>query len=207
MTDVVADSISLEHSDYLWQMAARKDLGLSQEDRQRLRDVSILLKYRPDIDMAGDFQFEVGKTYPTRGGQLVTIISKTSDKGYECVQGDDGASPETGYRYSRSTGTGDHGRCTGNVGTCERNLLPIEIKDPRITKALQEREVLAERAAKVGEWLDTQLNESGEEPDDIEVNWLDRKGFKASEIRAAKIAVGYLVNGDTYDLREQGKSE
>jgi hypothetical protein len=205
MAEEVTDKAALAHSDYLWQLSERKDLPLTQEDRQRLRDASVLLKYRPDIDMTGDFQFEVGKTYPTRGGHLVTIVSKTDDKGYECAQGDDGASPERGYRYSRSTGTGDQGRCTGSSGGCERDLIPIEITDPRITKSATEKELLVRRAERVGEWLDTQLNESGEEPDVVNVDWMDRKGFTSSEIRVAKIAVGHLVGADTYALREQGK--
>lgn len=203
MPEEVTDKTVLAHSEYLWQMADRKDLPLTQEDRQRLRDASILMKYRPDIDMSGDFQFEVGKTYPTRGGTLVTIIGKTEDKGYECAQGDDGSSPETGYRYSRSTGTGDQGRCTASRGDDKRNLLPIEIVDPRITKSAAEKELLVRKAEEVGAWLDTQRNETGEEPDSLNVDWMDRKGFTPGEIRAAKIAIGHVVGIDTFGLREK----
>ncbi|NTF18067.1 hypothetical protein G6L37_06590 [Agrobacterium rubi] len=199
----VTDTTTLAHSEFLWTLSERRDLPLSDEDRQRLRDASILMKYRPDIDMSGDFQFEVGKTYPTRGGQLVTIVSKTDSKGYECVQGDDGDRPQGGYRYSRSTGTGDHGRCTASRGDDDRNLLPIEIVDPRITKIMSDKDLLARKAADVTTWLDTQYNPTGEEPDDLNVNWMDRTGFTAGEVRAAKIAVGHLVGTDTYALREK----
>ena len=203
MPEEATDKATLAHSDYLWEMAFRKDLPLTAEDRQRLRDISILMKYRPDIDMTGDFQFEVGKTYPTRGGRLVTVIGKAGSKGYECIQGDDADRPEGGYRYSRSNGTGDHGRCTGSRGDCDRNLIPIEIIDARITKSATEKELLARKAEDVGAWLDTQLNETGEEPDSLEVNWMDRKGFTSREIWAAKIAVGHLVGADTYALRDE----
>jgi hypothetical protein len=148
------DPITLAHSDYLWEIAENMPLGV----RRRLRDISIALKYRPDIDMKGDFQFEVGKTYPTRGGRLVTIVRKTDTDGYECVQGDD-MTPKSGYRYSRSTATADHGRCTGAEGEDEMNLLPIEITDHRIigAKHLEERRLLVLSTAHLSEetakWL------------------------------------------------------
>ncbi len=72
MTEVTVDPAALAHSEYLWKMADRQDLPLSHEGSSapaRRFDPS---QYRPDIDMTGDFQFEVGKTYPTRGGKLVT---------------------------------------------------------------------------------------------------------------------------------------
>jgi hypothetical protein len=121
---------TLEHSKWLWDLAQNEDR--SAEERKRLREIAVLMQYRPDINMKGDFQFEVGKTYLTRGGKLVKIINKTDTKGYECVQGND-MNPETGYRYSRSTGTADQGRCTGSPGDSPNNLLPIEVIDPRIS--------------------------------------------------------------------------
>lgn len=204
MTEVTLDPATLAHSEYLWRMAERQDLPLSNEDRQRLRDVSILLKYRPDIDMTGDFQFEVGKTYPTRGGKLVTVIGKTDTKGYECVQGDD-MEPQLGYRYCRSTGTADHGRSTGGPGDNPNNLLPIEIVDPRIAGTFKDPEVLAERVARVEEWLDIQFNPTGKEPEMLEVNWMDRVGFTANEIRVGKIVLGHVAGKSTMELRNGSK--
>lgn len=133
------DPRTLAHSKYLWGLAEK----LPAEDRKRLRDISVILKYRPDIDMTGDFQFEIGKTYPTRGGRLVTIVRKTGTEGYECVQGDDMTS-QSGYRYSRSDSTADNGRLTGAEGEDLLNLLPIEITDERIVgpRQWEERRLL-----------------------------------------------------------------
>ena len=204
MTAETSKHATSTHSKYLWEMADRKDLAFSREDRQRLRDAAVLMSHRPDIDMTGDFQFEVGKTYPTRGGSLVTIVGKSDQhRGYECVQGDDGANPASGYRYSRSNSTSDQGRCTGSPGDYDRNLLPIEIVDPRVTKASPERELLLARAAELSEWLDSQLNETGEEPRFRNLEWMDPEGFTPGEIRAAKIAVGHLLGQDTSALRAE----
>ncbi len=204
MTEVTVDPATLAHSEYLWQMAERQDLPLSNEDRQRLRDVSCLLKYRPDIDMTGDFQFEVGKTYPTRGGKLVTIIGKTDTKGYECVQGDD-MEPQLGYRYCRSTGTSDHGRSTGGPGDNPNNLLPVEIVDPRIIGTYFDPDVLAERVVRMEEWLDRQLNPTGEKPRLRNVDWMDEVGFTPNEIRVGKIVLGHVVGKSTMELRNGNK--
>lgn len=81
--------------------------------------------------------FELGKTYRTLGGNMVTIIAVKNDlPGYETVQGDDRDRPESGHRYNRP---GDLGRTTGtdHDWTDLRNLIP-EPKDEikRIAMAL-----------------------------------------------------------------------
>lgn len=204
MTEVTVDPATLAHSEYLWELAGRQDLPLSNEDRLRLRDISVLLKYRPDIDMTGDFQFEVGKTYPTRGGKLVTVVGKTDTKGYECVQGDD-MEPHLGYRYSRSTSTGDHGRSTGGPGDNPNNLLPVEIVDPRIVGTYFDDDVLAERVVRMEEWLDRQLNPTGERPRLRNVDWMDEAGFTPNEIRVGKIVLGHVAGKSTMELRNGDK--
>lgn len=136
------DPTILSHSDWLMDLAQNEGV-FSDDDAKRMRDLALALKYRPELDRLGDFEFQIGKTYPTRGGRLVTIVSKTDTKGYECVQGDDMIST-SGYRYARSTGTHDHGRCTGSEGDNPNNLIPIEITDERIVgpKQWEERRLL-----------------------------------------------------------------
>jgi hypothetical protein len=204
MSEVKVESATLAHSNYLWKMAGQKDLPLSEEDRQRLRDVSILLQSRPDIDMTGDFQFEVGKTYPTRGGKLVTIIGKTATREYECVQGDD-MEPQLGYRYCRSTGTYDHGRATGSSGDADRNLLPVEITDPRVAGTYTDSDILAERVARIEEWLERQRNPTGEKPETLNVDWMDEMGFTPNEIRVGLIVLGHVAGKSTMELRTGSK--
>jgi len=101
--------------------------------------------------IAPDFEFIEGKRYLRMDGKPVTIIRGRYDgaKGYECVQGDDGAdSPncgtsyttydengdsvenictaeELGFRYNRTTTQSDLGRCTGSRWDDPRNLIPI----------------------------------------------------------------------------------
>lgn len=203
MIDETQEDLALLHSEFVWKLVEDKGLAITHETRHRLRDISVLLRHRPDIDMAGNFQFQVGSTYPTRGGKLVTIISKSESTGYECVQGDDATRPQGGYRYSRSTGTGDQGRATGSRGDCELNLLPIEITDPRITGAAGHRELLERKAEELESWLDSQLNETGEEPKFRNFDWMDRRGFTAGEIRAAKIAIAHLLGKDSATLRDE----
>lgn len=132
----------LSHSQWLLDLAQNGGV-FSDEDAMRMQDLAIALKYRPELDLLGDFEFKVGSTYPTRGGRLVTIVRKTDTKGYECVQGDD-MIPTSGYRYARSTGTCDHGRCTGAQGDDPMNLVPIEITDERIVgpRQWEERRLL-----------------------------------------------------------------
>jgi hypothetical protein len=71
----------------------------------------------------GSLPFELGKTYKRRDGKDVKIIAVSTQRGYETVQGDDGASPTSGFRYNRDN---DRGRCTGTAGDYSdpRNLLP-----------------------------------------------------------------------------------
>jgi hypothetical protein len=71
----------------------------------------------------GSLPFELGKTYKRRDGKDVTIIAVSNQRGYETVQGDDGAYPGSGFRYNRDN---DRGRCTGTCGDFSdpRNLLP-----------------------------------------------------------------------------------
>lgn len=100
--------------------------------------------------IAPDFSFIEGKKYLRMDGKIVTIIRGTNGhKGYECVQGDDGAdsssfdepykiykpdgefeihistAEELGFRYQRSTTQGDLGRCTGSTWDDPHNLIPI----------------------------------------------------------------------------------
>lgn len=102
------------------------------------------------VQVAPDFEFLEGKRYLRRDGKIVTIIrGREGHKGYETVQGDDGAdSPscgqpyetidtdgnvytiyttagELGYRYNRSTSQEGLGRCTGTDWNNPRNLIPI----------------------------------------------------------------------------------
>lgn len=66
--------------------------------------------------------FEVGKTYRTLGGDLVTIIAESTTRGYETVQGDDcGPDLKSGWRYNR---LGDLGRPTGSLADSPRALVP-----------------------------------------------------------------------------------
>lgn len=48
----------------------------------------------------------------TQDGQLVKVLSRTTLRGYECLECSDGR-----YRYDRSTGSYDAGRCTGSGDT------------------------------------------------------------------------------------------
>ncbi|MGV1754876.1 DUF5983 family protein [Agrobacterium sp. CG674] len=132
----------LSHSEWLRDMA-QNDGVFSDEDAGRMVDLANALRFRPELDLLGNFNFKIGGTYPTRGGRLVTIVRKTDTKGYECVQGDDMVIT-SGYRYARSTGTHDHGRCTGGEGDDLCNLIPIEITDERITgpRQWEERRLL-----------------------------------------------------------------
>lgn len=65
--------------------------------------------------------FVVGKTYLTQAGKAVTIIAENTRIGpyYTCVQGDDGETPDKGWRYDRKS---DAGRCTGSA---------FDMSDPR----------------------------------------------------------------------------
>lgn len=138
---------NLLHSEFLRELAQRlvehEDFA---HDIDRLRDIANGLRFRPELDMAKDFRFELGKVYPTREGKLVRIVETSYEhdkvyKGNECVRGDDGT-PWTdektgevhpgGWRYNRSSGTYDAGRCTGSPDDTPRNLLPIEITDDRV---------------------------------------------------------------------------
>lgn len=99
--------------------------------------------------VAPDFEFLLGKRYLRMDGKVVTIIrGREGSKGYETVQGDDGAdspscgepymvygengmedrvinSEELGFRYNRSTSQEGLGRCTGSDWDNPRNLIPI----------------------------------------------------------------------------------
>ena len=64
----------------------------------------IQIPHPPDVE----FIFQVGNTYRTQAGDLVTVFGRTDLKGYECLECSDGR-----YRYDRSTDNSDAGRCTG----------------------------------------------------------------------------------------------
>lgn len=54
------------------------------------------------------FRFEIGKTYETQAGEMVTVLGRTDSEGYECLECSDKR-----YRYDRSTSNSDAGRVTG----------------------------------------------------------------------------------------------
>lgn len=56
------------------------------------------------------FMFEIGKEYETQVGEKVTVLGRTDSRGYECLECSDGR-----YRYDRSDGSQDAGRCTGTA--------------------------------------------------------------------------------------------
>ena len=56
------------------------------------------------------FMFERGAQYETQAGELVTVIGRSTDPGYECLICSDGK-----HRYDRSTTTSDAGRVTGTA--------------------------------------------------------------------------------------------
>lgn len=57
--------------------------------------------------------FEVGKTYLTQEGKEVTIIAESQvGTDYHCVKGNDGLTPEGGWRYARHE---DAGRVTASA--------------------------------------------------------------------------------------------
>lgn len=56
------------------------------------------------------FMFEVGNSYQTQCGDWVEVLGRTLSEGYECLECSDGK-----YRYDRSTGSADAGRCTGTA--------------------------------------------------------------------------------------------
>jgi hypothetical protein len=55
------------------------------------------------------FRFEIGKTYETQAGEMVTVLGRTDSKGYECLECSDER-----YRYDRSTHNSDAGRVTSS---------------------------------------------------------------------------------------------
>jgi hypothetical protein len=73
--------------------------------------------------------FKVGNTYKTQEGKDVKIIAESYvGTAYHCVQGDDGLTPEGGWRYARKS---DAGRVTGSAFDMSdpRNLIPPETPD------------------------------------------------------------------------------
>lgn len=86
-------------------------------------ELSTWMYNNPAYSIKGSLPFELGKSYPRRDGKMVKIIAVNNCRGYETVQGDDGETPEVGFRYNRES---DRGRCTGTYGDFSdpRNLLP-----------------------------------------------------------------------------------
>lgn len=72
-----------------------------------------------DFFVAGTFKFEVGRQYETQEGQMVEVLDRTGDKGYECLVCSDNA-----HRYDRSTSRADAGRVTGTPHdySCPQNF-------------------------------------------------------------------------------------
>lgn len=56
------------------------------------------------------FMFEVGRQYETQAGELITVLQRTSLRGYECLVCSDGK-----HRYDRSNSSSDAGRVTGSA--------------------------------------------------------------------------------------------
>ncbi|MBC8737034.1 hypothetical protein F6X40_09455 [Paraburkholderia sp. UCT31] len=65
--------------------------------------------------------FEVGQTYPTLNGKLVTIVEESTTRGYECAKGDDDK-----WRYNREQ---DRGRCTACNFNNPDNLVPTPMSE------------------------------------------------------------------------------
>lgn len=59
-------------------------------------------------DSALKFMFDIGRQYETQAGELVTVLSRTTLRGYECLVCSDGK-----HRYDRSDTHSDAGRVTG----------------------------------------------------------------------------------------------
>jgi hypothetical protein len=56
------------------------------------------------------FRFQVGETYETQAGELVKVLGRTDELGYECLICSDGK-----HRYDRSLHCTDAGRVTGTA--------------------------------------------------------------------------------------------
>lgn len=95
------------------------------------------LRRRPKTNAVGYKRFELGKSYRTQGGNVVTVVKVNNEnRGYETVQCDDpiNGDPEGGHRYNRP---GDLGRVTGtnHDGSDPRNLIPEIAVDLELVSA------------------------------------------------------------------------
>lgn len=92
---------------------------------------------KPKTNAVGYKRFELGKSYRTQGGNVVTVVKVNNEnRGYETVQCDDpiNGDPEGGHRYNRP---GDLGRVTGtnHDGSDPRNLIPEIAVDLELVSA------------------------------------------------------------------------
>lgn len=101
-------------------------------DNRQLRLASMMWEERVWAqEVSPDFHFEVGESYLTLDGRIVTIVEyRAEHAGYECVLGSDGV-----WRYDRSSGGSLEnypeglGRPTGASWDCPTNLVPVRIKN------------------------------------------------------------------------------
>lgn len=79
----------------------------------------------------GNFHYSIGNTYKTKAGNLVQVLDRTKEKGYECLICSDGI-----HRYDRSTfeHNSDWGRVTGTAHdySCLDNFERYEVS-PAVT--------------------------------------------------------------------------
>jgi len=98
-------------------------------------------------------EFEVGNTYKSFGGQMVKMVERRDEPGYEVILGKDDI-----WRYNRDA---DRGRVTGTAHdfSCAENLIPLYshpipglIESMRIdlSMALREVEELKKKLARAG---------------------------------------------------------
>ena len=73
-----------------------------------------------------NFRFEVGSSYLSLEGRVVTIVERSEQRFYECVKGDDDI-----WRYNRTDWQGripeGLGRTTGSSWDRLTNLIPVAI--------------------------------------------------------------------------------
>jgi hypothetical protein len=55
------------------------------------------------------------------------------------------------------------------------------------------------------EWLERQLNPTGQKPELRNVDWMDEMGFTPNEIRVGKIVLGHVAGKGTMELRNGSK--
>lgn len=141
------------------------------------------------------FMYEVGKTYVTVAGYAVKVTGRTTLKGYECLECSDGK-----YRYDRSTGSDDAGRCTGGDWSDDAFRLP---PDNAVTQRWQyrvahyAREVAREKGIPVVGLLASRINF-------IEYNAHASEGVRYYDFSIPEIAEMLGINAETLYLVGEG---